>query len=983
MTPFLKEVALEVLEKYEDNFANVHFVFQNKRAGVYFKQYLGKIAGRTIWAPNVYEMQSLLKKFTGLIIPDDLTLIYELYLAFNQVNKVQQADALSFYDFFGIGEIILSDFIDLDSYLVDVKQVFKNIKDLKEIDNHFSFFTEEQKKAIKLFWLNFSEEKNSKEKEKFLNLWNKLPAIYSVFTQKLLNQKLAHNGLIYREMANKIANNNLNIKTQDKFLFIGFNALNTAQEKLFEYLKKLGIAEFYWDSDKYYIEDEHQEAGLFLRKNILRFSGKNYFIPNHLDPNYKRFKDFANTEKPIYDDKKIQLIGVSLEVGQAKLLSQILNQISDNQKLNDEGIHLNQTAIVVANEDFLFPVLYSLPSEIQNFNVTMGYPFKNTQLYAFLNQYLNLHNTKSSTKNKNFYYKEVLHLIQNPITRKIDAEIAKDIENVIINENIIFVEGDFIADFPSVFLHLLFTPVATATDLLDNLMEILYYIFDVNSSINNSKTVSYENEYIYNAYTTLNHLNDVVLSTDLKNNLTIPLIAKIIKQQFEVIRIAFESNKIDGLQVMGVLETRNLDFENLIIIGMNEGIWLSNNRPPSFISENLRFAFNMPVLKQQDAIYAYLFYRLIQKAKKITILYNNITGYNSSGELSRFAQQLIYESGLPIEHLQFKQQLKPLKNSEITVNKNSDILNILDKYTIDNNTLKKSFSASALNTYLDCGLKFYFKYVAGFQESQVVEEEISSATFGTLLHDTIEKIYKDFVQKNNRQLIEKEDYEMIFTTVESFLSETFSEILSNNNPKFQIDGNRLIIKEIINKYIQNILKYDRQNSPFEIVSLEEKKGNYGIVDIGNKKISIYGIIDRIDKFSDTYRIIDYKTGSVNKEFTDIESLFNKDLEERNKAVFQIFLYGFLLNQNPQFKTKKLKLGLFDIRKISQIDFSPYLFLKSLKKEVSENDFNNLLIEYEQYMKDLLTEIYNITVPFVQTKLEKNCSYCVYVQICNK
>jgi len=982
MIPFLKEVALDVLEKYEDNFANINFVFQNKRAGVYFKQYLGEIVGRTIWAPNVYEMQSLLKKFTGLVVADDLSLIFELYKAFNQLN-FKEGEALSFYEFYGIGEIILRDFVDIDSNLVDAKQVFKNIRDLKEIDNHFDYFTEEQKNAIKRFWLNFSEEKKSKEKEKFIQLWNKLPEIYTFFTKKLLENKIAHNGLIYREMANKIENRSIKIMPDEKYLFIGFNALNVAQEKLFNYLKKLGNVEFYWDADKYYIDDENQEAGLFLRKNIKHFSGKNYPIPNNLAPNKTIISDNISKGKN-KNDKKIEFIGVSLEVGQAKLIPQLLKEIVPFENERFDASKMSKTAIVIANEDFLFPVLYSLPSELETFNVTMGYPLKNTQLYAFLNQYLNLHNFKNSNSSKNFYYKDVLRLIQNPLVRKIDYEMTENIEKVIVAENIVYINYDFISDFPSPLLQLLFANIEDSVQLFENLLEILYFIYDLNISLEPSQSVSYENEYLYTTYTAIKHVNGILQNTELNKNLTVSLSIKILKRQLENVRIPFESIKREGLQVMGVLETRNLDFENLIIIGMNEGVWLSNNRPPSFISENLRFAFNLPVMKQQDAIYAYLFYRLIQKAQKITILYNNITGYNSSGELSRFAQQLIFESELTISHKQFKQPLKPLIDKKIEVEKTEDVIDILKKYCVNGNMINKSFSASALNTYMDCELKFYFRYIAGFKEINTVEEEISPATFGTILHNTLEKIYKNFIEKKGKKLFEKEDFNELFPTIDVFLFQTFEELFSTNDRKhFKIEGNRLIVKEIIKKYINNILNYDKKNTPFEIISLEDNKENKGIINLEKYQVSLGGIVDRIDKNVDTYRIIDYKTGSVDKQFASIESLFDKENEQRNKAVFQTFFYGILLSQNPKYSAVKMVPAIYDIRKIAQADFSPYIVSKENKSEVQYADFKTLLSQFNQQLEKLFEEIFDMEKPFSQTKIEKYCSYCSYKEICNK
>jgi len=982
MTPFLKEVALDVLDKYGDNFENLNFVFQNKRAGIYFKQYLGEIIGRTIWAPNVFEMQSLLKKFTGLVIADDLSLIFELYSAFQKTKTVSDTDTLEFFEFFGIGEIILRDFVDVDSNLVDVTQIFRNIRDLKEIDTHFDYFTQEQKEAIKRFWANFNDQNSSKEKEKFLHLWNKLPEIYTLFTNKLLAQKIGHSGLLYREMANKVKDSSLFLRESEIYLFIGFNALNVAQQKLFTFLNKRGSARFYWDTDKYYINDTNQEAGLFLRQNLERYPNKLNVIPNNLDPNNKRLAQ--NQAEPIHTqgDKNINLVGVALEVGQAKLIPQLLAEIlgSTHGKLNTEK--LSKTAIVIANEDFLFPVLYSLPAELENFNVTMGYPLKNTQLYSLLNQYFSLF---SNPKSKTFYFKDVLHLIQNPIVRKIDYDTSVEIEKQILKDNIIYIDQNFINAYPSDFINLLFTKYEKVNEFMENLLEILYSLYEPETK-KEKKSYSYENEYLYKTYTSVKHINDILQNTELSESLTISLAIKIMKRNLETIRIPFEGKNLEGLQIMGVLETRNLDFENLIIIGMNEGVWLSNNRPPSFVSENLRYAFEMPVMKQQDAIYAYLFYRLIQKAQRITILYNNITGYNSSGELSRFAQQLVFESGLKIEHRQFKQELKPLIENTIEINKTPEILEILADYGVLDGKAKRNFSASALNTYLDCSLKFYFKYIANLKEKKEVEEEISPATFGTILHDTLELIYNKFNEKKEHKTIEKADLPVLLSMVEENLIITFKNQFAKDRPQdhFKIEGSRLIIKEVIQKYIQNILKYDSKIAPFQIVELEYE-GLDAVIPIRKMGIAINGKIDRIDKKEDIYRIIDYKTGSVNKEFNSIESMFDSENENRNKAVFQTFFYALLLKQNPDFKKAKTIPGIYDIRKISQSDFSADLTMKDgrNKQIITPNLFEELLSEFKLQLQNLLTGLFNPEIRFTQTSIEKHCSYCAYNEICNK
>ena len=969
MKTFLEETVEDIIEKFGDNLENIQIIFPNKRTGYFFQTAFAKAINKTVWSPKIFTIQSYITKLSRIQKLDKIALIFILYDSFKAVDPNFN---MSFDAFFGLGELILNDFNEVDSYLVDVDQIFTNIKNIHEIDQKYGDLTDEQITIIKQYWLNFSVENMSHEKEKFIELWNILPEVYKHFTNTLLQKNLAYEGLIYRKIAENVISGNLP-EEKDISLFIGFNALNTAQKTLFKSLKNKGKAFFYWDTDSYYHLNPIQEAGDFLRVNFEVL-------------NEEKEKIQTNFNTP---GKKINLFGVPGNVGQAKVITQILKKFNNWEKIKENP---DKTVIVLTDESLLFPALHSLPEEIETFNITMGYPLNDTALFSLIMYFLRIQQTmsKQADGKSAFYYKEVLSMLNHPYVYPAYKETAQQIIDIINEQQLNYVGQNLLLKYKENLYELIFKPVSDenqANGLLTRLLNILFIVFN---KLPKDKKGSVEEEYIYQTYVTIKRLNEVIEKHAQNIVLTQDVTIQILKQLLQNVRVPFESQSTDGMQIMGLIETRNVDFENVILLNANEGILPNLNRAPSLISESMRHAFGLPVLKYQDAIFAYFFYRLLQRAKNINIVYNNLSGTSLSGELSRFVQQVQQESGIKFEEFQLEQQMETANTNEIIIEKDDEVQALLNEYFVDDGESKRQLTATALDNYLSCSLKFYFKYIAKIKEVKKVEEDFSPIDLGIIIHSVMELIYKSIIEKNNSSLIQKKDVKAAYGLIEAYTTQAFIEHYGKTNSlDFKFTGNLLVIKEVIHKYIKTTLKVDEKQTPFEIIQLEEDysfQTTFSFDYEGElKQVGLKGIIDRIDKKDGIYRLIDYKTGKAEKEFTNFSQLFQPRINKRKKAIFQLFIYGILFKKHKNYKGKVNIPGIYDLRSMNQTDFDASIYFGTLKNRmaINEDNFNRFIDDFESHLSEKLVELFNPDISFSQTELEENCTYCPYKAICSR
>ncbi|MBI5218618.1 MAG: PD-(D/E)XK nuclease family protein [Bacteroidia bacterium] len=960
VNPFLYHTAEFLVTRHGAGLSDCTLVFPNRRAILFFNKYLAEVSGKIMWAPHAVTINELIQSLSGLQLADDLQLVTELYRVYKEEKKSDE----TFDRFYYWGEMLLNDFNEIDKYRVNAKDLFQNLSSLKEIEKRFDYLTDEQVEAIRGFWKSFDPERYSTHQKDFVEIWNVLYPAYLKFNDYLKVNAIAYEGMMYRSVAEKCKTGFPELSKYGKIIFIGFNALNKCEKYFFDFLKKQGIAEFYWDYDEYYVGDTKHEAGYFLRENIKQFpSPENDFEMN------------AFTTVP----KNIQFIGVSSDIGQAKLLDKILEDFKP-----DHPSDLMKTAVVLSDESLLLPVLYSLPPEFETINITMGYPLRATPVYSLVEHIIELQkNSKPMADGScKFYFRNVLKILNHQYLKE-SGKTAEFAEEIIQKNKVYVPQSDFSNDE---FLKKIFVHKENADALTTYLMEILSGIYNKAGADTGSPAL--EQEYIFKLYTTVKRLHEIISSQNIRFGIQIFL--KLLRQVIQNVRIPFEGEPLAGLQVMGILETRSIDFENVIILSANEGILPGGGVSPSFIPYNLRKAFDMPTFDHRDSVYAYYFYRLIQRAKNVVLVYNTKTNERSSGEMSRFMLQLKYESACVISEKTLCYDIALTPPKEITISKSKDILEILNNFIIEYKKDEKNgarrFSASALNSYIDCRLKFYFTYIAGLEEPEEVTEDIDGALFGTLLHKAMELLYTDF--KKSKTVVQTTELESLCRqteTIEKSILEAFrlTYFFSNHEIKFSdLNGKNILIFEMLKKYIVQLLEIDKKYAPFQIINLEEYYNARIPVELNGKKeyINIYGGFDRIDRAGEKLRIVDYKTGKVDKTFGAVGELFLEGDPSRSKGVFQTFYYALILSKNGN-DPDTICPCLYFTRELFSEKFNCYVKDRENDAEVqSFKLYENVFVEE---LNKVFQELFNPEVPFTRCDDPKICEYCPYIEICHR
>lgn len=940
---FLEEIAELILRKYTESSGELTLVFPNRRAGLFFQKYISAKVNKPTWSPEIVSIEEFIKNLSNLKSADKFDLIFELYQVFNKLNNSKE----SFDRFYYWGNIMLQDFDELDKFMVDPELLFKNLAHVKDIENSLDYLEDDQKQLIEDFWSGFGE-KLSRHQQGFLGIWDNLFQTYQQFKNRLYEKGLAYNGMIYRDVEGELNLGQTELKVE-KVIFAGFNALSKSEEAIISWFVKEGKGEVFWDADDYYLKDNKQEAGRYLRE--MKFGNQVL---------RKSFKEsYGNAF--IGSNKKIELISVASNVGQAQQASEILEEL--------EGWLDENTAVVLPNNELLFPLLHALPECVDKLNITMGYPLAASTIFGFLDALIDLQ-IRADGK-KVYYYRSVLTVLRHPVFTTVKDDQIIEIEKKIVKNNTIWVSERWFLDDHNV-LKLIFNRPDSISEYL---MEILRFLAQETED-------GVEREFLFHFYTLLNRLNEFILNNKL--DISKQAFQKLFRQLVQNERLPFEGEPLLGLQVMGILETRNLDFDNVIVLSMNETLLPPAPKNTSFIPYSIRKVFELPVADHQDAMYAYIFYRLVQRAKHIYFINNSTEETGKSAEVSRFVRQLEQETDLDISYRTVSSEVTLEDSRNITIQKNDQVNAKLSRFTADRN-YEKRFTPTALTTFLDCSLKFYFKYVLELYEQEEMTEDVDPMVFGNILHKVMERLYLPFDKDGNR-MVAKDDVEKLKKEVDSAIEVEFATQFGAEDKHYVFEGQNILAREIIKKMVLKVLEFDQKRSPFELLGVEadEKKG-YVMntkVDVNGNSISIgmKGIIDRIEKKDDTIRIVDYKTGQDEKSFNDIPSLFDQENKRRNKAVFQTLFYGLLyLNVADSNTNNPVQASLFNIRELFKSDFSPLIQFK-------KSDIPNIRIYFEEFsvhLNALLKEIFDGNSSFVQTEDESKCRYCPYAGICNR
>ena len=956
MESFLKHVAADLYRRKEGNLARTAIVFPNKRAGLFFNEYLAELSDTPIWSPAYLSISELFRSLSSWEIGDPVKLVCELYKEF--CTHTQSKETLD--DFYFWGELLLSDFDDVDKNMVPTDKLFKNLQELRALMDDYTFMDEEQVEAIQQFFQNFSIERRTALKEKFISMWDVLGDIYQSFRANLERQGIAYEGMMYRQVVENLDTDSL---PYDTYVFVGFNVLNKVEHELFSKLNEANKAFFYWDYDSFYLDKKHHEAGEFIRRNLRDFPS---MLPSSV------FKQMNNLSTP----KEIRYMASPSENAQARYLPEwIRENLTEQEK---------ETAVVLCNESLLQAVLHSLPSEVKNVNITMGFPLSQTPAYSFIHALLELQIQGYNAHNGRFLYQQVISVLKHPYTQQLTSN-ADILERELTEKNRFYpLPSELQADE---FLTHLFAPITGNVALIQYLSRAMEMVASIYRKENLAEEQDAFNqlyrESVFKTYTTLNRFATLVEEDDL--NVKSETLYRLLVKVLSTTSIPFHGEPAIGMQIMGVLETRNLDFRHLVMLSVNEGQLPKTGGGSSFIPYNLRKAFGMTTIEHKIAVYAYYFYRILQRAEKVTLIYNNSSDGLNRGEWSRFMLQYLIESKQPIVQQSIEAGQSPQERQTIRIPKTPAVMDRMRQvYDLTYNP-KAKISPSALNGYLDCPLRFYLKYVAGLQVPEEVSVEIDSATFGSIFHKAAENIYNDLTTHGN--LITKEVLENLLkdnirleTYVDNAFKELFFQVPIDEKPEY--NGTQLINSAVIVRYIKQLLQHDIRYAPFHYVESEKSVVEEITIHTpaGDFRSRIGGYIDRLDSKDDTLRIVDYKTGGTPDMPPSVESLFIPD-KKRSNYVFQTFLYATIMSRKQNMKVAP---SLLYIHRAASEDYSPVICLKEARKEAEPvTDFSIYEDEFREGLQNLLDEIFHPEVDFTQTEVEEKCAYCDFKAFCRK
>ncbi|MDR1879314.1 MAG: PD-(D/E)XK nuclease family protein [Tannerellaceae bacterium] len=972
MKPFLYQVAALFYAKYGAEVSRLAFVFPNRRAGLFFRKYLSDLSDKPLFSPTILTINDLFLQFSGKREADRISMLFTLYHIY--IRKSGEAE--SFDEFLYWGDMLLNDFDHIDKYLVDARMLFTNVSDLREIEADFGFLSEKQVAAIRSFWSSFYPKGDSRNQQEFIAVWKILYELYREFKDALAVTGKGYEGMIFREVVESLQEEDASTLPYTQVVFVGLNALSPVEERLLTLLQRQGIADFYWDYVSPKVTDSDNEASFFVERNLTLFPPS---CP--LQEEEEGEADGGGGHLP-----QIEVIGVPSGIGQAKQVYHLLDGICREADMTGEAAL--RTAVILPDEHLLIPVLHSIPEAIRHINVTMGYPLAGTPVAALVEYILSLQkNIRYVNRRPAFYYRDVLPVLNHPYVAATHPDIVSSLVKEITAFNKIYVGYDELDKTP--LLHTLFHPVEDGGQFSDYLIGVLEKLNGIMDSRQPPapeeegedtpplSTTDLEQEFIFHYFTTVNRLKEIMQETDVE--IHTDTYFRLLKQLTDTISIPFRGEPLSGLQIMGVLETRALDFDRLIILSMNEGVFPKRKAVHSFIPYNLRRGFGLPTYEHQDSIFAYYFYRLIHRASRVSLLYDTRNTGLQTGEMSRFIHQLHYHYEEPLHKKLVVYNVSSAKTPAIEIAKSDGVMKRLDAFRKGG---EKALSASGINTYLDCPLKFYFSTIEGIREEEEVSETVESDVFGSMLHQVMEELYQPFCGKmvtvDLLKAVRKDD-----AAITHAIERAFADVFFKTATIRPLTGQNFLIGETIRKYVGKIIERDGQLTPFRYIESEKRiKGLFTLSD--GSEIQLKGFIDRVDETGDAIRIIDYKSGLGVSVFNSVEALFDKEEKERPKAIMQVFLYAWMYSRLPEGGEKPIRPGIYYIRTLFSTPFDAGIYHRIERtKKIPVDTFAPYAEDFELRMRECLDELFDNASPFIQTPTGKACAYCPFVGICGK
>lgn len=955
MIPFLKQVA--------DHYYNIGeadkccFIFPNRRSLVFFTRHLcqavkdSDVLSRPIVAPEMLTINDFFHKVGGMHSVERVRLLIELYDCYRECNpKAESLDEFIFW-----GDVILSDFNDVDKYLVDPKQLFANISDLKKIQDTYTYLTDTQRKAIEAFVSHFSDlsgrltvdldSEDPDVKGKFLMIWNILYDLYELFNTRLREKGMAYEGMVYRQLAQRLKTESVEDVFNDvwqgdvKFVFVGLNALNECEKMLLRKLRDAGRAEFCWDYSGKIISDPKNRSSFFMAENVVEFP------------------QAAVWDREGLNVPEINVVSVPSSTGQAKRLPDVLNGIGSRTVAG-----LTECAIVLPDETLLSSVLNSIPDEVEDINVTMGLPMTGSILYSMMSDIAAIQLHTVNRKGKwYFYHKQVWDLFANDLFRKASDEKTLEIISKVKSDAAYYISQDVLSGTP--LMDAVFRPVIadqklqSASQIKDFAEYQKQVLTAVVSSVTEDVGMNLELEYAKEYYKCVNVLKGIDLEV-------LPVTyVRLLNQLLSAVSVPFRGEPLKGLQIMGPLETRALDFRNLVILSANEGVFPRRNVSSSFVPPELRKGFGLPTYEYQDAVWAYYFYRMISRAEKVWMFTDTRTEGLKSGEESRYIKQLEYHFNIPLNRYVVRfDKMKTAKVEDI-VKTSDDVRKI--KETV--------LSATTVQNYLACPAKFYYGTVKELKAEEEVAESLDYGMFGTVYHETMRSLYASdrMTAKDIQSWLGREDE----------IKSKIKELIIDELNLMEVSGRNLVVTDVILKYVMKTLQRDLELLEKEGVDFFEILGREVKVSGEFKGQKFKGFIDRLDSFHPgQVRVVDYKTGKVLDDDEKInddnalaiaEDIFAEDIKERPKIALQFFIYDMLVQNHPLARGKQLFNCVYSTARLFK---EP-----PLNVPCNEMFFNAV----SERLENTLKEMYSLEVPFRRTNDEKVCEYCDFKMICGR
>ena len=941
---FLYQIAKHYVSEYDGDLKDVCFVFPSRRSSLFFRKYLGLCSSGPLFSPELLTVSDLFDRLSPYARADRIELVSILYKHYVELGAAAGLMCDSFDEFVYKADTLLSDFNDVDQYDVDAASLFTNVRDLESISTDYDYLSEGQREAIRNFWkITLDNSSQRPGKMRFLQVWNILGPLYDAFTGDLASRGIAYDGMMTREVARMADSHDARLdevlSKYDRIVFVGHNALSVCERKLFDYVRNSGKGDFYWDFNGELLRDSNNKASQFISGYISDY------------PSRYALEDKAEGYP------EVEVISVPSATGQAKKVAECLH-----------GLNPDSTAIVLADESLLMPLLNSVPEEITKINVTMGYGLSNSALAALMSSLGPLQlNRRTKGGETTFYHKDVTAVLSHPFVLNACSDESKALQTRINLNNLVQVPASLLCEGQPELLAAIFRPV----DSVDEAYAWQLHVIELLAG----RISDLEKEFAYGYYKAISHIRD----------LQIPYLDKLetyfhfLRQITARLNVPFRGEPLHGLQVMGPLETRALDFENVIILSVNEGTFPAKNQIDSYIPYSLRRGFGLPTPELFDSISAYHFYRSIYRARKVVLMYDSRTFGVHSGEPSRFIMQLKHHyTQVPLVEKVCTYTISPAERGTASVVKDEEVMKQLKEVYVDEG---HSFSASSLNDYMGCPLKFYYTKVKGIKESDKVDEGFESGPFGTAFHGVMEKLYDPYHNEIispdviGKLLGEKEKLDAL---IRSQLDEAFRY---NGLP---ISGKRRVTFEMLRKIVLATLEYDRNYAPF--IYLDGERKIYADLDVDGVKVNLMGIIDRLDSKEGTVRIVDYKTGSVklqnksDKDKVTVEKIFDTGMgNNRPYSAFQMYLYAYLM---ARFKSGTLNGGGLGADPVEDMDICVYQMKEIFKPSLWTFGSNDAMLrDFEDRLKALIREIMS-EGEFVARPSEKSCDYCPVRVLCS-